>query len=69
MTTEAGESSTKIPVLPKSYIVIRLSPTIKPEAIQWLVSKIVGEKTHGGAELLVQCQPFHMRAGEVLILI
>lgn len=43
--------------LPQTYIVIRISPDIKPETLKWLIERIKGEKWKGGAELVAMKQP------------
>ncbi|KAL1490361.1 hypothetical protein ABEB36_013072 [Hypothenemus hampei] len=43
--------------LPTTYVVIKLIPDIQEKALQWLIEKIQGKKTDGGAELIVMLQP------------
>jgi len=50
---------------PRTYLVIRLAPNIRPSAVTWLVRKITGKKQDGGAELLVRCEPFGAQLREV----
>ena len=44
-------------VFPPTYIVIQFSRHIKTAALVWLVNKIRGKRSDGGAELLVRRQP------------
>lgn len=51
---------------PPTYMVVRFAADVKPRAIAWLVDKIRGPRSHGGAELLVRRQ--HTEPGEGVIL-
>lgn len=52
--------------LPRSFLVVKLSPNIPENTLLWLVDKIRGERAEGGAELLVMKQPYNKKEGVVL---
>jgi len=60
--SQADESSGPFPA---TNLVLRLNPRIRREAITYLIEKITAKKHNGGAELLVRCEPFSGRSGEV----
>lgn len=51
---------------PQTYMVVRFGADVKPRAIAWLVDKVRGPRSHGGAELLVRRQ--HTDPGDGVIL-
>lgn len=51
---------------PPTYMVVRFAAATQPRAIAWLVDKIRGPRSHGGAELLVRRQ--HTEPGDGVIL-
>lgn len=51
---------------PPTYMVVRFASSLQPRAIAWLVDKVRGPRSHGGAELLVRRQ--HTEPGEGVIL-
>lgn len=42
---------------PRTYIVLQFVSNIHIEVVQWTLCKIQGQRTEGGAELLVRKQP------------
>ncbi|XP_018321990.1 anoctamin-10 isoform X2 [Agrilus planipennis] len=61
-TDEFGEdfeiTATDSTTFPPTYLVIRVHPASKEEAVKWLVGKIRGKKLLGGAELVVLRKPY-----------
>lgn len=51
---ECGDEPT---VIPRTYIVLQLSPNVSSSVVKWLVDKIRGKRRYGGAELMVFRQP------------
>ncbi|XP_044726729.1 anoctamin-10 isoform X2 [Chrysoperla carnea] len=60
------ESSDESQTYPQTYIVIKFAENVNKTTLKWIVDKIKGNKRNGGAELLIQKQPYDKNEGLIL---